>query len=294
MLIPTCRAWQVFVQRGTQYQTPRLSKAIKKERSFGDSGYILLVVPFTTFCLGTWQVKRRAWKLGLIEELERKTQSEPICLPPNLEEVSDLEYRRVTFRGEFDHSHEMLISPRSNVLREGGGLVSAGNQTGANVVTPFKLSGRDNNNNYNNSKEEWILVNRGWVPSTKADPRTRREGQIQGEVEVSGIVRVTEQRSVFMPKDGQQKNNWLYRDVDAMARYAGTAPVFVDLDLKSSVPNGPLGGQTRVSLRNEHISYIITWYSLSAITFFMWYRRYRHVQVPESAISFIMKQKKQS
>jgi len=29
----------------------------------------------------------------------------------------------------------------------------------------------------------------------------------------------------------------------------------------STVPGGPIGGQTRVYLRNEHLQYIITWYS---------------------------------
>lgn len=28
----------------------------------------------------------------------------------------------------------------------------------------------------------------------------------------------------------------------------------------STVPGGPIGGQTRVSLRNEHMQYIITWW----------------------------------
>lgn len=28
---------------------------------------------------------------------------------------------------------------------------------------------------------------------------------------------------------------------------------------ESTVPGGPIGGQTRVTLRNEHMQYIITW-----------------------------------
>jgi len=35
----------------------------------------------------------------------------------------------------------------------GGGLISSGGTTGVHVVTPLKLSGRD----------EDILVNRGWI-----------------------------------------------------------------------------------------------------------------------------------
>ena len=32
---------------------------------------------------------------------------------------------------------------------------------------------------------------------------------------------------------------------------------------ETSTPGGPLGGQTRVTLRNEHMSYIITWWVAS-------------------------------
>lgn len=57
-----------------------------------------------------------------------------------------------------------------------------------------------------------------------------------------------------------------------MSRQLGTEPVFLDAAASSSVPGGPIAGQTRVTIRNEHFSYIITWYSLSGFTAYMWYR----------------------
>ena len=41
----------------------------------------LLVIPVTTFCLGTWQIFRLQWKVNLIDELERKTMKPPIEIP---------------------------------------------------------------------------------------------------------------------------------------------------------------------------------------------------------------------
>lgn len=58
-----------------------------------------------------------------------------------------------------------------------------------------------------------------------------------------------------------------------MSRLAGTEPVFLDATANSTIPGGPIGGQTRVSLRNEHLSYIITWFSLSAFTSWLWYTK---------------------
>ena len=48
------------------------------------------------------------------------------------------------------------------------------------------------------------------------------------------------------------------RDLDKMAQEGGTAPVYIDA--LGTVEGGPIGGQTRVSIRNEHMSYIVTWW----------------------------------
>jgi len=35
--------------------------------------YLLLIIPVSTFGLGTWQIHRLQWKKGLIKELEERT-----------------------------------------------------------------------------------------------------------------------------------------------------------------------------------------------------------------------------
>lgn len=68
-------------------------------------------------------------------------------------------------------------------------------------------------------------------------------------------------------------NIYIYsRDLDAMAKVAEAEPVYIELLSKYSTPQGPIAGQTRVTLRNEHISYIITWYGLFVSTGYMWFR----------------------
>lgn len=65
----------------------------------------------------------------------------------------------------------------------------------------------------------------------------------------------------------------LFRDVNAMAKMTESAPIYIDATFDSTVPNGPIGGQTRVNLRNQHLSYLITWYCLSGLTSWMWFRQ---------------------
>lgn len=42
------------------------------------------IIPFFTFALGTWQLQRLQWKVGLIDELEEKLQLQPLSLPPKI------------------------------------------------------------------------------------------------------------------------------------------------------------------------------------------------------------------
>lgn len=70
---------------------------------------------------------------------------------------------------------------------------------------------------------------------------------------------------------------YLSRDVYALAKRLDTDPIFVDASEESSVKGGPIGGQTRVKLRNDHLSYMITWYTLSAATLLGWLRMFKYI-----------------
>lgn len=247
----------------------RLSSTTAAEK--GEDSFLkwfLLLIPVTTFGLGSWQVKRRQWKMALINDLMRLTNAEPIPLPLDPHELNSLEYRRVRVRGTYDHSQELYILPRSPVdpekeAREAGTLSSSG-ETGANVITPFHCT----------DLGITILVNRGYVPRQKIRPETRMKGQVEDEVEVVGVVRLTEVRKPFVPNNDVERNRWHYRDLDAMSQATGAVPIFIDADYGSTIPGGPVGGQTRITLRNEHMQYIITWYGLCAATSYMWYAKF--------------------
>lgn len=60
-----------------------------------------------------------------------------------------------------------------------------------------------------------------------------------------------------------------------MAKLAGTAPILLDAKGPDIMPKGwPIPNQTKITHRNEHLNYLITWFSLSAITSFLWVRRF--------------------
>uniref|UniRef100_A0A6J0TUF1 SURF1-like protein n=1 Tax=Pogona vitticeps TaxID=103695 RepID=A0A6J0TUF1_9SAUR len=249
-------------------QTPVRLRFAKRSKPSALGKWVTLIIPVTTFCLGTWQVQRRKWKMEIIANLKARTSAEPVPLPIDPLELEEMEYMPVHVRGYFDHTKELHLLPRTLVTPEDGrpqaGMGMGPVQSGAHIITPF----------YCTDLGITILVNRGFVASAKINPETRPKGQIQGEVELTGLVRLSEPRRSFVAENDVERNQWFYRDVEAMARVTGAEPIFIDANAKSTVPGGPIGGQTRVIVRNEHLGYILTWYSLSAITFIMWCQKY--------------------
>lgn len=244
----------------------------KRSKPLTAGNLCLLIIPVTAFGLGTWQIKRLKWKEALIEELNTKTHMPPVDFPEDLSELENLEYRKVKLCGHFDHDKEIYYGPRP-LITDGSvassELISKSGQRlyGYLVITPFVLS--DTN--------QRILVNRGWVETKQKLPSKRPEGQVQGEQNIVGIVRKSEPKGEFTLERDKKLRVWYHRNIEQMAEETDCLPVYVDATVESSIPGIITGGQTQITLRNEHLSYILTWYSLSAATAFMWYRHFIHV-----------------
>lgn len=61
------------------------------------------------------------------------------------------------------------------------------------------------------SCSEIILINRGWVHQTMKPKEKREASMVKGEVELTGLVRLTEKRAPFMPKNTPEKGSWFSR-----------------------------------------------------------------------------------
>ncbi|CAI4225999.1 unnamed protein product [Auanema sp. JU1783] len=233
----------------------------------------LLVLPAFTFCLGVWQCCRLQWKLTLIEELKKQLSATAIEFPiDNLESLLDLEYRRVRIIGEFLHEREFIIAPRGRfdvgyVQKDSGSLLSDNNMSshGAHVITPFKIKGTN----------LIIMVNRGWVPPELISRSSRLNSEPKGIVTFEAIVRKSEKRPQFVGENIPEQGVWFYKDFYQMAQQYGTHPVYVEAVHETTVPGGPIAGQTNINVRNEHLSYLTTWFTLTAVTIGMWVARFR-------------------
>ena len=125
-----------------------------------------------------------------------------------------------------------------------------------------------------------VLVNRGWVPSDNKDPATRADGQVAGSVVVDGIARKGWGQASFVPDNDPVKNVWFFADLPAIAKTMNIDPptVYVAAGAAPNPGGYPLGGQTRGTLRNNHLAYAITWYGLAVALvaiYILWHRSRR-------------------
>ena len=205
--------------------------------------------------LGVWQIQRKAWKEGLIATLTTQLAAPPEALPPastwmQLDRAAD-EYRRVKFSAVFDHGREALVFASATAFRPD---VSS---PGYWIFTPAHLD-----------DGSVVMVNRGFVPDGRQDPRTRPQGQISGPIGIVGAMRWPDTRHWFTPNDDAARNLWFSRDPAAIAAAKGLGPVApFYVEQETPLPPGglPQPGKLVVSLPDNHLQYALTWFGLAAV-----------------------------
>lgn len=200
--------------------------------------------------LGNWQMRRLDWKLDLIERVEARAEGASIALPSSealrtadRETLEGLDYQPVDVAGVFDHSREAhLFVPQGP---EGPGY---------HVYTPLMLS-----------RGDWLWINRGYVPERFKPASTRPESLIEGPVMRTGLVRLPRPGGRFTPEPDLLENRWYAPDLSLLADVRdtpGALPIFVDA-AKMPDQTWPIGGQTKLTFKNDHLGYALTWYGLA-------------------------------
>ena len=207
----------------------------------------LFVVAAGLFWLGIWQVQRRDWKLDLISRVEQRLVAAPQELPgpADWRSVTDERdsYRRVEASG-------VLLKDRSIFTQAVTALGS-----GYWVMTPMQTDAGFN-----------VFINRGFVPSESKSLAFNALSDVP--VKIVGLLRMTEPHGGFLRTNDPTADRWFSRDVAVMAAkrdLANVAPYFID-SVAGLESNGPVGGLTVVSFKNNHLIYAITWFVLSAMT----------------------------
>ena len=203
--------------------------------------------------LGFWQLERLEWKEALIARVDARTAAPALPLPPESEwptiNAADDEYRRVTVTGRFHHENEAHVY---TIVSEKPGRYAG---PGYWVMTPLELASGD-----------FVIVNRGFVPVDRKDPSTRQEGQVDGPVTITGLLRMAEEGGYFAPDNDPARDAWFRRDPAQIAQARGLARAAnftIDADATPNPGGLPQGGDTRVVFTNNHLQYAVTWFGLA-------------------------------
>jgi surfeit locus 1 family protein len=197
--------------------------------------------------LGVWQVQRLHWKEALIARVESRMAQPAVPLDEALSHgLAKAEWRHVSVHGKFLNDDELyLFAP------------SKAGQPGYHVIAPLQLEGGN-----------VVLIDRGFVPEDLKDPTARQKGQLEGEITVTGVLRLPQPPGLFTPAPDQIHRVWFTKDVQSMAQAAGVAlstPIVIEADATPNPGEYPLGCQTRVDFPNNHLQYAITWFALALV-----------------------------
>jgi cytochrome oxidase assembly protein ShyY1 len=240
-----------------------------RRRSITGFGIATLIIVATLLSLGFWQLQRRAVKHALIANLDTRLAEAPVALPSpdrwSAMSAATDEFRRVTFAATYRPLPDaMVYSSGSGVRPDVPGAVTW-------AFLPAALP-----------NGATVVINAGFVQNTMQE-RNQQDRAVKSlrtgtPTTLTGYLRYPETAGTLTPHDDVAKRLWFNRDQRAMASALGwgeVAPFYVDLE--SPVPaNGiPKPGPLVVRLKDDHMQYAITWFSLAlavVIAFGVWVR----------------------
>jgi surfeit locus 1 family protein len=226
----------------------------------------ILVIGGVALCirLGIWQLDRLTLRRAFNARVEGQLNAAVVDLNQDTATLAwernaasglyDMEYRSVSVTGTYDFSQEVILR---NQVFDG--------QLGYHVFTPMKIDGG----------EQVILVERGWIPYTEADPETRKKFAEPGRVTVNGRLR----RPLDQPELGGVPNPtlapeqshidaWNYINLNQVQQQTNLtlAPVYIQ--------QAPDPAWTRLPYRDlklpeitegPHMGYALQWFAFAMI-----------------------------
>jgi cytochrome oxidase assembly protein ShyY1 len=250
-----------------------MSDVLSRRRGVAGFGIFTLVLVAAFIGLGTWQLQRRLEKHALIAALDERLAAAPVPLPPasqwaELTPGAD-EFRRVRFSAFLD------VASSAGVYSSGSAIREDVSGPGKWYFVPARLPDGTT-----------VATNIGFAQDRPAKDDAPRRFVVRLPTELTGYIRFPESANVLTPAPNAEQRLWFNRDHLSMARSLGwdqgnktIAPFYIDLESPVVVPDVKPGRLT-VHLKDDHMQYAITWFTLAGalvIAFGVWWRAQRRV-----------------
>jgi surfeit locus 1 family protein len=207
--------------------------------------------------LGTWQVRRLAWKEAILAQIAQAEAAPPVPLPTAPDAPIPPAFTKVSVTGTLMPNLSALYAAEVRDTR-------AGPELGALLIEPLQRDGAPP-----------LLVDRGWVPLKRSSPVV----QPQGAVTIAGYVHQADAPGLFSAHDDLAGRHFYTLDPRAIAAALGLDHVapFILIALGPMPPEGlPIPAEHLPRPPNNHLAYAITWYGLAAalvVIFTAWARK---------------------
>ena len=220
--------------------------------NFNSNSYSFKPRPFPLFAfiialsillgLSWWQIKRLNWKTDLITQRIISFESAPVSLV-NLNKPEKNEFRKVFVDGQLLNEFEMYMPA----------LSKRGNN-GFHILVPLKTN-----------TGKFIIYDTGWIPLKIKDKQKRLLHIVKDSQTFEAVIRTSGRKGYFQPDNDTDTNTWFFVEPEKMSEYLEMN--FENeyyLEAVKNGPNGfPLGNQTRIYLRNNHLQYALTWFMIA-------------------------------
>ncbi len=206
--------------------------------------------------LGTWQLSRLKEKETFIAQIEANIANPAIKIDKT--QFFFKLYTKIQLNGHFIDGQNIFLYGRRTAYPEKDGYY---------VLTPFE-------DNFGNI----YLVSRGWVTQKLKTQIENFKSPIKETI--TAFVMSGEKKRLFVPENDLKKNIWFTLDLkQAKNQLNLTEDRFYLLQVNSqNLPPAlkPLSSNYLTVVRNDHLEYAITWYSLAAflcIIYFIYNRK---------------------
>ncbi|WP_380058649.1 SURF1 family protein [Falsihalocynthiibacter sp. SS001] len=204
--------------------------------------------------LGTWQLKRMAWKTEVLAAIDAKILAEPVPIPLSVSQDED-QFLPVRATGSIGPEEITILA---SVQKVGPGY---------RVIAPFEMTdGRR------------ILLDRGFVAIPAKDaPRPKVEATITGNL------LWPDELNSSTPSPDTEAGVWFARDIPALAEALNTEPILMVQreTTEENLVTTPFPVDSS-GIPNKHLEYVVTWFGLAIVwlgmtAFFLWRIRHRSV-----------------
>jgi surfeit locus 1 family protein len=205
---------------------------------------LILTIPIfiILISLGFWQLNRLKEKKLFIETVDITLNRDPVTLPysknPSI-------YSKIKTNGYFLENLTIYLYGLRSMSIEKNGYY---------LLVPFKT---DDN--------RIIMVARGWFSHNNKGNISLKNNHIHQEI--IGVVLPPEKQSIFIPKNDHKNNIWFTLDLKEMSENLGLKlENFYLIQLEpENLPEiiTPLDAKSLLAIRNDHLGYAITWFSLA-------------------------------